>query len=90
MTFGLDSNFSEAALVQRLNADLANDIGNLLSRVVTLIATHCDGLVPEPGPLGPDEEHLRDAAIAAAGGPTKTRPAAVTALANAAFSLRKP
>ena len=37
MTFGLDADFSEEALVGRLNADLANDLGNLASR-----ATHPD------------------------------------------------
>ena len=40
MPFGQDANFSEDAFVERLNADLANDLGNLVSRVTTLIATH--------------------------------------------------
>ncbi|MGH7386335.1 MAG: methionine--tRNA ligase, partial [Candidatus Rokuibacteriota bacterium] len=38
MSFGLDASFSEEALVDRLNADLANDLGNLVSRATTLIA----------------------------------------------------
>jgi len=38
MNFGLDASFSEEALVDRLNADLANDLGNLVSRATTLIA----------------------------------------------------
>jgi len=38
MSFGLDASFSEEALVERLNADLANDLGNLVSRATTLIA----------------------------------------------------
>ncbi len=38
MSFGLDASFSEEALVERLNADLANDLGNLASRATTLIA----------------------------------------------------
>jgi methionyl-tRNA synthetase len=38
MNFGLDASFSEEALVDRLNADLANDLGNLVSRASTLIA----------------------------------------------------
>jgi methionyl-tRNA synthetase len=48
--FGLDSDFSETALVGRLNADLANDLGNLVSRATTLIASH-GGVVPAPGEM---------------------------------------
>lgn len=47
MVFGLDSNFSEEAFVQRLNSDLANDLGNLVSRVITMAIKYCDGNVPE-------------------------------------------
>jgi methionyl-tRNA synthetase len=43
MTFGLDASFSEEALVARLNADLANDLGNLYSRVLKLIERYYDG-----------------------------------------------
>jgi methionyl-tRNA synthetase len=53
MTFGLDANFTEEALVGRLNADLANDLGNLVSRATTMIASFGGGVVPAP-PSAPD------------------------------------
>jgi methionyl-tRNA synthetase len=46
MVFGLDSSFSEEAFVQRLNSDLANDLGNLVSRTITMAIKYCDGKVP--------------------------------------------
>ncbi len=46
MVFGLDANFSEEALVQRLNADLANDLGNLFSRTLAMAQRFCGGVVP--------------------------------------------
>ncbi len=50
MVFGLDANFSEAALIQRINADLANDLGNLFSRVLTMAHKYVRGAVPEDPP----------------------------------------
>src|SRR3989442_4507355 len=46
MVFGLDADFSEEALVARLNANLANDLGNLASRASTLIVNFTGGVVP--------------------------------------------
>ena len=50
MVFGLDADFSEEGLVGRLNADLANDLGNLVSRATTLIVNLAGGRVPETSP----------------------------------------
>jgi methionyl-tRNA synthetase len=58
MSFGLDSGFSEAALVERVNADLANNLGNLVSRALNLVAKLCDGVVPEPEAPGAAEQEV--------------------------------
>jgi methionyl-tRNA synthetase len=50
MTFGLDSSFSEAALVQRINSDLANDLGNLFARTLTMARKYFSGVVPRVDP----------------------------------------
>ncbi|HKW93334.1 MAG TPA: methionine--tRNA ligase [Methylomirabilota bacterium] len=56
MVFGLDADFSEEAFVGRLNADLANDLGNLVSRATTLIVNLGQGVVPAGGGPTADEE----------------------------------
>ncbi|NVL91164.1 MAG: methionine--tRNA ligase [Desulfobacterales bacterium] len=47
MVFGLDSNFSEDAFIQRFNSDLANDLGNLFSRSLTMVHKYLKGVVPQ-------------------------------------------
>ncbi|MEG6509722.1 methionine--tRNA ligase [Methyloligella sp. 2.7D] len=46
--FGQDGNYSTEAISQRINADLANDLGNLAQRSLSMIAKHCEGAVPAP------------------------------------------
>jgi methionyl-tRNA synthetase len=48
VVFGQDGNFSRDALITRYNADLANGLGNLASRVLTMIEKYCDGQIPNP------------------------------------------
>jgi methionyl-tRNA synthetase len=48
--FGPDGEFSYEGMVARYNADLANNLGNLLSRVVTVVERKCDGVGPAPSP----------------------------------------
>jgi methionyl-tRNA synthetase len=64
MSFGLDASFSEEALVERLNADLANDLGNLVSRATTLIAA-AGPIARVSGPAEPADREIADAAAAA-------------------------
>ena len=47
--FGQDGSYSHEAIVNRINADLANDLGNLAQRSLSMIHKNCDGKVPEPG-----------------------------------------
>ena len=54
--YGQDSAVGEAALVERYNADLANDLGNLASRVRALLLRHLGGALPEPGQTDADRE----------------------------------
>jgi methionyl-tRNA synthetase len=67
MTPGQDAAFSEEALVRRLNSDLANDLGNLHSRVLKMVERHFGGRLPEILDEGDEERALRERGAAAAG-----------------------
>jgi methionyl-tRNA synthetase len=47
--FGQDGNYSHEAIVARINADLANDLGNLAQRSLSMVQRQCAGVLPEPG-----------------------------------------
>ena len=60
--FGADGSYSHEAIVNRTNADLANDLGNLAQRSLSMIAKNCDGAVPVQGWMG-EEDHAMLAAV---------------------------
>ena len=65
MSPGNDANFSEDAFIARYNSDLANDLGNLLSRVSKLTIRATGGVIPAPAELNADDAELADAVNAA-------------------------
>ena len=59
MVLGQDANFTMESFLKRYNSDLANDFGNLLSRVSTLMKKNYDGRIPEPGDLTSGETKVQ-------------------------------
>jgi methionyl-tRNA synthetase len=60
MTLGRDADFSEEGLIHRYQSELANDLGNLLHRIVNMIGRYCEGRVPQPQELGVNDTILRE------------------------------
>ncbi len=58
VSFGQDGSYSDEAIATRINSDLANGIGNLASRSLSMIFKNCDGKIPECGPLTPEDEAI--------------------------------
>ncbi|MFL4998675.1 MAG: methionine--tRNA ligase [Microvirga sp.] len=99
--FGQDGNYSHEAIVNRINADLANDLGNLAQRSLSMIAKNCDSAVPQPGEFTQADQDILWLADAL---PVKTRAAmkdfavhstlaeiwAVVAEANRYFASQEP
>jgi len=60
--FGQDGNYSHEAIVNRINADLANDLGNLAQRSLSMVAKAFGGVLPEPGELSAEDKTILAAA----------------------------
>ncbi|PYE36983.1 methionyl-tRNA synthetase [Rhizobium sp. PP-F2F-G38] len=58
VSFGQDGSYSEEAIATRINSDLANGIGNLASRSLSMIVKNCDGAIPVCGPLNEADEAM--------------------------------
>ena len=64
VTFGLDGTFSEEAFISRFNSDLANDLGNLLNRTLTMVEKYFAGAVPDAGESTADDRALQERLLA--------------------------
>jgi methionyl-tRNA synthetase len=62
--FGADGSLNHQAIIGRMNGELANDLGNLAQRSLSLIAKNCDGKLPGRGPATAEDSALLDAANA--------------------------
>jgi methionyl-tRNA synthetase len=65
--FGQDGNYSHEAIVNRINADLANDLGNLAQRSLSMIGKQLGGVMPAPGAFSANDQTMLDAADAMIG-----------------------
>lgn len=63
MPFGQDGDFSMSAVIGRANGELANGLGNLVSRTVGMIKKYSDGVIPTPGPLMQADINIRESAL---------------------------
>ncbi len=59
--FGQDGNYTPEAIVNRINADLANNLGNLAQRSLSMIFKNCGGAIPEPGTFTAEDQAILDA-----------------------------
>ena len=65
-SFGQDGTFTREKFLQRLNSDLANDLGNLVSRTISMVEKYNDGIIPAPGIEEEIDDSLKELAIGVA------------------------
>lgn len=58
--FGMDGDFSHAAMINRINSDLANDLGNLFSRTISMVIKYFDATIPSPSNLEESDQRLKE------------------------------
>ncbi|SCA55183.1 Methionine--tRNA ligase [Candidatus Terasakiella magnetica] len=60
--FGNDGDFAHSSMIARMNGELANDLGNLSQRVLSMVVKNCDGAVPTPGEFTAEDKQMLDQA----------------------------
>ncbi len=63
VSFGMDGDFSHSAMVHRINSDLANDLGNLFSRSLSMVLRYFDGVIPTPSSLKEVDHRLQEVTV---------------------------
>ncbi|MAI49327.1 MAG: methionine--tRNA ligase [Rhodospirillaceae bacterium] len=65
--FGNDGDFSRRSIVNRINSELSNDLGNLAQRTLSMVGRYCEGVLPAPGELTDADKEMRSQAATVLG-----------------------